>query len=570
MADDVDEFLKNYKDKPVARASPSIQDVNDFLAPFKQGLPATKGPGLAEGPGGEATKPGNKTTQGLINAGQEVLDTGSYIGRKLLSGLTQAGATQALYDENRLMPGFSPDKVNNTLHEFMTNPNASEKALGVGEPPNSIARVGGSIAQAAGAAPGMALAQPGSTALGAVGGEYLGLPGAFLGGISGGKIQSAIGRLINPPVKELESLAQQLGRSKSLQDAGKNLVDGADSHVLGAATAEGQNIKSLEKAIWQEVDPIAAGTPVRLNNTNQALLDLDKSSKFPSTAEALKVINPGPFAKIREQLASLLPELPGPTTLAPRPDRAISWEEARNLRTGIGEGFFNKRSALFDNADHKKLYAGISEDLRDAARAAGVEDAFDLANKTSSALRSHAEQFLQPILKENLSPEKIASWALGEAKKGGTRLSALREVMPEAVDDLTAAVLRQQPKEFLRYNNLAQEALIPDQTLREQTVNMLTRMFPKEASDAAKFKTVVVGGEFGAVSALGIHEALTAVAGIPGLSGLTTGAAGRVAGTLLGPRIVRGIAAGVSGVPNALMPGLIGIEAGGRGSGRQE
>jgi hypothetical protein len=239
------------------------------------------------------------------------------------------------------------------------------------------------------------------------------------------------------------------------------------------------------------------------------------------------------------------------------------WEHMQYFRSALGDAMQNPKNALFNLGKQQKsaLYGSVTEDMKDVARTAELADEFTQANTTSKALRDHAEQFISPLVKDNQTPEKIIDWALGEARKGGTRLAALRDVMPTEMDNVAAVLLRKEPRAWGKMASSAQEALIPDPVLRAQVSESVARMFPTKGQGEIKsLGDKIVGSEIGAAIGLGMHSL------VPGLSELQAGALGQVGG-LLAPSLRKIGAATINGTGNALLPGFIGAEVGGRGRG---
>jgi len=156
-----------------------------------------------------------------------------------------------------------------------------------------------------------------------------------------------------------------------------------------------------------------------------------------------------------------------------------TWEEAMALRRHIGDTLSNpmivkdipaQRLAQLYAAQTADMRAGLGKLPADATTGATPVSLFDAANDASSKLYKFAEGPLSAVVASaKASADDPAAGAvvrrlLSEGKVDGARLAALREQMPDAANEITAAALRQ--GWWGKLNPQAQEALVPDASHR--------------------------------------------------------------------------------------------------------
>lgn len=255
---------------------------------------------------------------------------------------------------------------------------------------------------------------------------------------------------------QIETIASGLGPARTIQEAGENLQNAGRDWL----TSE---MPKRQAAAWQPVDAaIPPGTPLELPNFAQALHQINTS------AGALEPLNALLKPDLPRQLEGALKSALQPREAIPGEGTAISptiaWDDVRRVRSALGDARGNPalvKDIGEQNLNH--LYAALTADMRTAAGNVGPDalKAFDLANKTSEGLYQFAEGPLAKVISsakagdETLAPEAVAKRLMTSGKIGATDLAALRQEMPHAVDNLTAAILRQ-PKD--PWTQLAPEA----------------------------------------------------------------------------------------------------------------
>lgn len=232
--------------------------------------------------------------------------------------------------------------------------------------------------------------------------------------------------------RAFESVAGTLGQSQTLQDAGT---------VLQAAARDWkQNVMPRKLlAVSAPLDAaVPASTPTPLTNYEGALASLTKDTGSLKAAS-------DPLAKdlIRRLQAGM--EARNEVMTAPP-----TWGEARNFRSMIGDAMADP--TLVKSIGEQKLsalYSAITKDLGATAEKAGAGQLWQNFNNESTRLYDFAGGPLSRVITSTnpelpgVKPGAAAKAFLSGAKTEGTDLAALRAEMPQAVDELGAAALRQ-------------------------------------------------------------------------------------------------------------------------------
>ena len=265
----------------------------------------------------------------------------------------------------------------------------------------------------------------------------------------------------------IESIADKLGESKTLQQAGEKFQDLVRDWK--------QNV--MPQKLTELYDPVATKVPnsaqVVTNNLSGTLHQLTTSG-----AESQGVVN-RLMSRLPQDIKEQLEGLPGTTLTTPGGQTIqlganLTWKGARAIRTALGDLIANPR--LVQGADANTidaLYKGISADLGDTAALHGAASEWGDFNRGSTELYTLAGRRLGKIAtdlnptKETIDPEKAMTQLLGSGKAGGSPMQPLREALPEGMDELAAAMLRSNPKGWAKLSPEAKTALVPDPSLRE-------------------------------------------------------------------------------------------------------
>jgi len=293
--------------------------------------------------------------------------------------------------------------------------------------------------------------------------------------------QQAIQRLHQDPLDSplaratAAAEAQEAVSKAQAANAAKMLQSTAEITIQDAARMTNSNVVSLED-FGKKAQEIARYwldkvKPARLEAASNELLSglpkgvsaADINAPISSTAGALESINTSAGALedlaqiIKPKLGSQLwktfeskfespgmlkgkPGLEGEAGAAAIPEtppRPVTLADQLQFRTVLGDAMADSRISSDVGKDNvKKLYAAISNDIRDALLKNGVSpEAFEKYNIVSSRTFKTAENEISDIIStknkdlEIIKPEKIAG-KIG-AEKGGTWLKNLREDGPE-------------------------------------------------------------------------------------------------------------------------------------------
>jgi hypothetical protein len=242
----------------------------------------------------------------------------------------------------------------------------------------------------------------------------------------------------------------------------------------------------------------------------------------------------------------------GPGAVAPLP-----WDTVRELRSTIGDAMTNSASPLFKDLGQQnlsKIYSGLTQDLQATAQANGAGEAFAAANATSSQLRTLAEQHVKPLVDPGVTPGVAATRAMKDSTRDATRLTALRSVMPDAVNELTSAHLLQTPKGWLKLSAEARAAMVPDPIQRLRIDNAVARATgaPNQLTSSVEGLRESALGEMGGAALSGLFHG----------DEIFGGATGGLVGMGLRPAL-RGVNA-IMQNPDLVRAPLVGAVAGGQ------
>lgn len=256
------------------------------------------------------------------------------------------------------------------------------------------------------------------------------------GAIGGGLTQGGINLATRP--RSVAAIAEGLGSSKSLEEAGAALQEGAEEfRNITMNTRIGEAAAPLDAGIPATASTPAAGTIGRVEDllarggaaataAKGFLQDLQKSGG--ALGATARKINDGLQARALG-VDDALPDL--------------SWSEGRKFRTELGTQLRTARPAERPALEH--LYGGTSEDLSTIAGDHGLQDDFTRFNQVSTDLHALDAGPIERILAAK-QPGDAAAGLLVQAKRGGTVLQGLRSAgLDSAVDELASAHLRLNP-----------------------------------------------------------------------------------------------------------------------------
>lgn len=427
-------------------------------------------------------------------------------------------------------------------------------------------------------------------------------------------IQAAETGLSNVPggagLMQRRGEAQAKAPQDSVQEVTDSLAPNATGWGAGEAIAKGvnafkDNVKTTQTALYRKLDEfIPANTQVASTRTQQALADLNsdiagapalsawfKNARIQGIEGGLKqdatgleavLSRPGvrdqvdqfrgrleaQAARITEQNAerarlgmtnlqpSMTPEQINERVqnfIASKVDGNLPYESLKKLRTLVGNEISEGGlTADVPRSKWRALYAALSEDLGDAARAAGpqAEQAWGRANQYTRASIQRLEQ-LESVVNRD-APEKIFKAATSGMSDGGTQITRIMKSMPlENRREVAAAVLQR----LGRARNSAQNEMGEAFSAETFLTNLAAMSGPARM---ALFANSGMPGLRGKIEQMGRMASIrrdgaqvfanpsgtARQAGLFGwastlLAGLSTGNAAMIAGALAAPAIAR-------------------------------
>lgn len=228
----------------------------------------------------------------------------------------------------------------------------------------------------------------------------------------------------------LRRLSNQLVPNASAERAGRAVEKGVETFA--------KNTKAMKRALYWQADQFIPGSrQMPLARTQRTLQELTT----PVTgAEATT------GALIKPRIQQMAENLTADIAAAQAAGGAgIPYEAVKKIRTEIGEQLSDfTLSADRPTAELKRLYASLSQDLEEAARAAGpqAEQAARRANNYTRAAADRIEQ-VQRVIDKNGGPENVFNAAMSGTRDGGTTLRAVMQSLPkEGQQALTGAVIK--------------------------------------------------------------------------------------------------------------------------------
>jgi len=228
----------------------------------------------------------------------------------------------------------------------------------------------------------------------------------------------------------LQRLSNLLAPNASAERAGRAIERGAETFA--------NNTKAMKRALYWQADQFIPGsTQMPLARTQRTLQELTT----PVTgAEATT------GALIKPRIQQMAENLTADIAAAQATGGAgIPYEAVKKIRSEIGEQLSDfTLSADRPTAELKRLYASLSQDLEEAARAAGpqAERAARRANNYTRAAADRIEQ-VQRVIDKNGGPEHVFNAAMSGTRDGGTTLRAVMQSLPrEGQQALTGAVIK--------------------------------------------------------------------------------------------------------------------------------
>ncbi|MGE0757072.1 MAG: hypothetical protein AB7O38_08630 [Pirellulaceae bacterium] len=229
--------------------------------------------------------------------------------------------------------------------------------------------------------------------------------------------------------------------SKKVDDViGRLTPEGVSAATVGQGVQTGAEVwvnrfRGQAKKLYDEIrlDP---EMPASTLNTTTALQKL--IAPVPGAERTSEILlNPKVKSIADAFLADTAGTVPGATKMLP-------FETLKDLRTRVGELIATKDIVVdVPRAQLKKLYGALSDDMREAAKAAGQERQFDRANKFWQLGMERIEKTIQKTADANW-PEQITAAIQNASKQRPTELANLMSsLQPEQRRQIAAYALRQ-------------------------------------------------------------------------------------------------------------------------------
>lgn len=370
---------------------------------------------------------------------------------------------------------------------------------------------------------------------------------------------------------KIDELADSLSRGATATKAGTRIESGVKSFVEGFRNEQGMLYDKLDASIPKN-------TPVDLTNTINKLSELNAS--IPGAPETSKFFKNSTIQAIEQAIKADTADF---TTRLP-------YEALKKLRTLVGAELENTTlTSSVPRSKWKSLYGALSEDLGEAATAAGPEAqrAFKRANDYTRAGHERIGVYLDRVAGRDTA-EKVFQAAVNpsEIKEGASTINAVMrslknddrkvlqaaflkrmgEATPGTQDDLGASF---SPNRFLtNWNKISPEA---KRTLFADSTGTLRADLDKIASVASNLRegSKVFANPSGTQQAISAQApgwgALVALlTGHPGLATIIGGtpiAANASARLMTNPKFVHWLAQS-SENPTGAIPALQGIAQG--------
>lgn len=226
----------------------------------------------------------------------------------------------------------------------------------------------------------------------------------------------------------LQARARQLlGRNVTSEQAGREIERGISGP--GGFT---ERFRATQEQLYNNIDQfIPADSPVAVANTTRALQQLTRV--IPGAQQTSQRLANPRIAQIAEDVA------------ADAANGTIPYQALRELRTLVGRELADGGIVSdVPRSQWQRLYAGLSQDLGEAARAAGpqAQRAYARANNYTRAGMERIDA-IESIVQKNGGPEAVFQAAVAGTKEGATQLRKVMQSLDgQGQRTVTANVVR--------------------------------------------------------------------------------------------------------------------------------
>ena len=234
---------------------------------------------------------------------------------------------------------------------------------------------------------------------------------------------------------------------KVVTDTTQRIADSLEGKVTTLTGRTAVDPEFVGRVVQRGIDdPLGSGFVQRFQNTagelyNRIGINPDQQVSVQNTRSALEALN-------------LVPDVPSVNALVTSPTvrglgtelpETLTYEALSRVRSAVGRRLANP-SLVSDvpRADLKRLYAGISADMEEAARQAGpqAERAFKRANQFYSAGSQRIEDTLESLASK-ATPEEIFLALERGGKRGPTQIrTVMRSLKPGEREILAGGIIR--------------------------------------------------------------------------------------------------------------------------------
>lgn len=236
----------------------------------------------------------------------------------------------------------------------------------------------------------------------------------------------------------LTANAEGFYRNASSERAGRAVERGVGSFAKGVEAKRNELYRAADALVPPE-------TLVPMSRTRAVLANLTTVPRG-AMATGEQFVNPQ-IRSLAERIEQdvMASRTSGPMgTLAPTAG-GLGYQTARDIRTSIGRELADfSLSTDRPTKQLKQVYAALSQDLEEAAKAQGprASQAMSRANSYYKMSASRLEQ-LERVVGKNGGPEKVYAAAMSGTKDGGTTLRAVMQSLDrEGQRAITGAVLK--------------------------------------------------------------------------------------------------------------------------------
>ncbi len=300
-----------------------------------------------------------------------------------------------------------------------------------------------------------------------------------LGQATGGRWQQAVesglskfpggsGVMAKKSAEQADALGTSVRATADELAPGASAVDGGEAIVSGVNEFKNK-VLATQTRLYDRLDKhLPADTPITVNRTQEALESLNQSINGAESVSGM--FKNGRVAGIARALQEDLQNsaeaaLPaGGSLMNPGPPNlqtaTLPYEAIKKLRSLVGREI--EDSSLMSDVPRSKLralYGALSEDLGDAAAAAGAnaQGAWRLANDYTRGRMRQLEK-LDPVVKRD-TPEKVFSALTSGSAEGDTQARRILGVLPtEQRKTVVAAVLQRLGRANAGAQNAEQDA----------------------------------------------------------------------------------------------------------------